>query len=248
MSASTNHLQPRQLAQVNPRLDKSLAAYMLAAGAAGVSLLAAQPAEAEIVYTPANIAIGPRTSFLLDLNNDGINDFLISNWQYGQASHLGINQEAPADGVLGRGAALPAGVRVGPKGAFVGYGTMAFQDSVSGISFYDGPWKDAHNRYLGLKFSINGETHYGWARLTVTAKRGIFATLTGYAYETVPNKTIIAGKTSGAEVASAVNPKELPAPARLSAKLRSATVDMLARGAEALAIWRRDEGAAVSLG
>jgi hypothetical protein len=39
---------------------------------------------------------------------------------------------------------------------------------------------------------INGETHFGWARLNVTAAAGanIKATLTGYAYETVPDKPI----------------------------------------------------------
>jgi len=240
--ASTNSTRPRQLARLNPRLDKSLAAYMLAAGAAGVSLLAAQSAEAEIVYTPAHTTIGPRTSFLLDLNNDGVNDFLLSNWQYGHASHLGIGQQAPANGVLGHGAALPAGVRIGPKGAFAGYASMAFQSSRSGtISFYDGPWKDAHNRYLGLKFSVNGETHYGWARLTVSAKGGIVATLTGYAYETVPNRPILAGKTSGPEVSSAINPEELLAPSH-----QSATLGRLARGSDALAIWRRDEDASLA--
>ncbi len=136
-------------------------------------------------------------------------------------------------------AALPrsAGVRIGPKGAFVGYGTMAFQDSVSGVSFYDGPWKDAHNRYLGLKFSVNGETHYGWARLTVTAKHGITATLTGYAYETVPNKTIMAGETSN-PVADVVGPEKIfTLPSRL------ATLGLIARGADTLTIWRRDEEA-----
>jgi len=44
-------------APTNSSFDKNLAAYMLAAGAAGVSLLAAQTAEAKIVYTPANITI-----------------------------------------------------------------------------------------------------------------------------------------------------------------------------------------------
>lgn len=38
-SASTTGSRKRQISQLNPKLDKSLAAYMLAAGAAGVSLL-----------------------------------------------------------------------------------------------------------------------------------------------------------------------------------------------------------------
>ncbi len=56
-------------------------------------------------------------------------------------------------------------------------------------------------RYLGLKFQIKGETHYGWARLNVSVRAqggvNITATLTGYAYETIANKAIIAGKTKG---------------------------------------------------
>ena len=56
--------------------------------------------------------------------------------------------------------------------------------------------------YLGLKFQIKGKTHYGWARLNVeVSKTTITATLTGYAYETIPNKPILAGKTSRPEAA-----------------------------------------------
>jgi len=230
--ASTIASRRRQKAKVNPRLDRNLAAYMLAAGAAGVSLLATQSAQAEIVYTPAHIAISPRSSIELDLNHDGVNDFLVSRWLYGDGSHLTIDQQAPANGILGDGAALPSGVRIGPKGAFVGYASMASNVTISGESFSDGPWKNVTNRYLGLKFSVNGETHYGWARLTVTAKGGIVATLTGYAYETVPNKPIMAGKTSGPEVASTVEPAAMSAPA---------TLGRLAGGASYRAIWRRDD-------
>jgi hypothetical protein len=75
------------MTQVHPRLDKNLAAYMVAAGAAGASLLAVQSAEAKIVYTPANITIAPRTAVPLDLNHDGVNDFVLSRWQYDQVSH-----------------------------------------------------------------------------------------------------------------------------------------------------------------
>jgi hypothetical protein len=51
---------------------------------------------------------------------------------------------------------------------------------------------------LGLRFTIVGETHYGWARLSTVS--GIF--LNGYAYETIPNKPIIAGKTHGKDEAT----------------------------------------------
>jgi len=53
--------------------------------------------------------------------------------------------------------------------------------------------------YLGLKFDdLKGKTHYGWARVEVPISGGYW--LTGYAYETVPNKPIITGKTKGPDV------------------------------------------------
>jgi len=54
--------------------------YALAAGAAGVGLLALAPAaEAKIIYTPAHRVITPKHSFNIDFNHDGITDFKIAN-------------------------------------------------------------------------------------------------------------------------------------------------------------------------
>ena len=55
--------------------------------------------------------------------------------------------------------------------------------------------------YLGLQFDIKGKTHFGWARVkrTSTNGGGFPAEITGYAYETVPNKAIVAGRTKGAD-------------------------------------------------
>jgi hypothetical protein len=62
-------------------------------------------------------------------------------------------------------------------------------------------------------FHFRVEVHYGWARLIVTLGhhrqfddvRGI---LTGFAYETVPNKPIIAGRVTGPDVIT-VHPETL---------------------------------------
>ncbi len=230
--------------RINTKLEKSLAGYVAAAGAAGVGVLAlAQPAAAKVVYTAVSVTISPHSAVPLDLNHDGISDFIISNWFYGHASHLSIVDHVPGNQVFGKNgvndgpaAALFFGVPIGPKGAFQDNGSMAQQASFSGISSGgDGPWANVTNRYLGLKFSINGETHFGWARLTVNAKGGIFATLTGYAYETVPNKAIDAGEKSGPVVAEAANHPQEIAPAN-----QLATLGVLARGADGLAVWRRD--------
>src|SRR6516165_12499218 len=57
-----------------------------------------------------------------------------------------------------------------------------------------GYWGAAQGRFLGLEFTVQGQKHYGWARLNSLVGTGEL-TLTGYAYETVPNKPIRAGQT-----------------------------------------------------
>jgi hypothetical protein len=60
----------RSRSLVSARLDMQLAAYVAAAGAAGVGMLAApQDAEGKIVYTATNVSLwtGDAT---IDLNND----------------------------------------------------------------------------------------------------------------------------------------------------------------------------------
>ena len=130
-------------------------------------------------------------------------------------------------------AALRRGERI-PKGrfsnekavmAFVCSGYIASCPRTSGTA--RGNWLNATNRYLGLKFTIHGKIHYGWARLSVQAQMppAITAILTGYAYETVPNKPIIAGKTHGKDVIT----------------LQDASLGHLARGASSIPAWRQRE-------
>ena len=69
---------------------------------------------------------------------------------------------------------------------------------------------EPNNEYVGVRFLLNGQTHYGWIRLTVTTSPDpngppLTAKITGYAYETVANKAIKAGTaaTAAAEVRGA---------------------------------------------
>jgi hypothetical protein len=108
-----------------------------------------------------------------------------------------------------------------------------------------GPWANGgagvRNRYLGFKFKIDGQFHYGWARLSVvtTAHSGYTATLTGYAYETTPNKGIVAGQKSGPDEVGALEPAGAGVDAKAS--YRPASLGMLARGAAEVSIWRRED-------
>jgi len=190
-------------AQLSESLHKRLSAYTLAASAAGVGVLAlAQPAGAKIVYTPTHTKIPFMVPFYIDLNDDGKNDFQFYNAVQDVGSFLAVFPVNSYNEVWGTGhysaSALRAGVRIRAN-------TQHFQPrhsimaSVYGTSHrYNRQWVNVHRRYLGLKFFIDGQVHYGWARLNVTvANRTIKAVLTGYAYETIPNKPIITGKTHG---------------------------------------------------
>ena len=71
-------------------------------------------------------------------------------------------------------------------------------------TYWRDPWvnggKGVKNRYIGLKFKINGKFHFGWARITVITSKGSFTSiLTGFAYETIADKSIIAGETKGTD-------------------------------------------------
>ena len=262
--------RPRATAELSKYLNHQLNMYAVAAGAAGVGMLAlAQPSEAKIVYTPANVQIVGKAN--LDLNNDGITDFefcAISDSrsfsycskQRGRRTLAGKHPPSPffsdltilpataQNEIWGHltfrqsptASALPAGVRVGPKGKFSpGHRVMATW-FYGGTTHYGGPWGNAQHRYLGLKFFIKGKVHYGWARLNVHWHAPqVSGTLTGYAYETVPGKSIITGKTKGPDDRGRA---EQPSPAALAAPPpKLGTLGLLAMGARGLAIWRREE-------
>jgi len=177
-----------------------------------------QPAEAKIVYTKAHHRIGATQSYDLDLNKDGLVDFAIGersssqgggdSWNELAISPVGGNavEGAIACGFLGYyrcASALKPGTRVGPRQTFSSHShqIMAQFGCSDGGCTTIGQWANVKNRYLGLKFHIGKAIHYGWARMSVSVQKlTITATLTGYAYETVPNKWITTGETKGPDV------------------------------------------------
>jgi len=233
-----------------PDFEHRLNMYALAASAAGVGMLAvAQPAEGKIIYTKANKQIGPKTTFHLDLNHDGVADFdlkdaLATSSYGGIFGTLSALPDEKHNAVWGHTAfrkgyasALYAGVPVGPKGQFLrGAGFMA-ASSHSGLRagpwMCTGPWADVTNRYLGLKFTIKGETHFGWARLNVSCSNAtVNATLTGYAYETIRNRPIVTGKKKGDEESDSRNPVGASPVA-----VRPAGLGQLAQGTAGVTRW-----------
>jgi hypothetical protein len=220
--------RPRKPSNLSESLHQRLNSYALAAGAAGVSLLAlAQTSEAKIVYTKASINISPGGRLNLDLNHDHRGDFTFSNTtstyrgttgKFDSGDNLKIKARR-ANGVMSQAAVLHAGVQIGPKKKFQGKTlfmagfarTCTRTETTNCNSWTSGNWKNITKGYLGLKFLISGKAHYGWARLNVTVGHRVYATLTGYAYETIPNKSIIAGKTHGKDVVTVTEPASLGA-------------------------------------
>ena len=160
---------------------------------------------------------------LLDLNHDGITDFV---FQRNLSAHFSTSLRIGAYNNSNRtwgsqnkkngqklASALPAGLRIRNSPHFsLGFksGThdklmwFFFQSYTSThgthcITDGSGQWKPNTNRYLGLKFQIKRKTHYGWARVSFI--KGT-ATLLSYAYETIPNKPIKADQTHGKDEAT----------------------------------------------
>lgn len=195
----------RATSTLGTKLERNLIAYATAASAAGIGLFgASSPSEAKVVYTPVHKVIPPGSDYKIDLNNDGTFDFDIVNSQTTSTGlitrlyerPLGQHNAVQTLTSQGWARALHKGGRVGPKKTFLSQrpAMMLVVDRGSTTSAR-GPWVNVVNRYLGLRFKIQGITHYGWARLTVQLDyyMNITATLTGYAYETIPHKAIVAG-------------------------------------------------------
>jgi hypothetical protein len=192
-------------------LQSRINSYALAASAAGVGMLAlAQPAEAKIVYHKTHLVIAGAERYNLDLNHDKITDFSVVNFFTTTCpdSCVQVLYLKPAAGNSEVGsiksnfhfaAAMKQGSAIGPKAHFLA-GSAVMREAFS-TQPSAGPWDDVKNRYLGFKFQIKGKIHYGWARLNVTGSGlgTIVATMTGYAYETIAGKAIVAGKTDGTE-------------------------------------------------
>jgi hypothetical protein len=160
---------------------------------------------------------------------------------------LDINMKGSAFvvGSKGSAAALKRGAVIGPAAKFqTGKVLMAgaFRETQISSTRVFGPFANTTHRFLGLKFKVQGKVHYGWARFSsviASASNGpmISATLTGYAFETIPNKTIVAGQTKGPDDAGAEELNTTLTPPTP----KPATLGLLAMGAPGLSIWRRKE-------
>jgi hypothetical protein len=209
-------------------------------------LALAQPAEAEVVVTKKTFRVDQGRPVFLDLNKDGLPDFEFSaTYMFGSSTCGCHNRQAiliktvAGGGVVGGSyagqpgpyaSALARGAKIGPSAHFAnGKVVIEAHSNSYSTNFYDGKWYYVGpNRFLGVKFQIKGETHYGWIRMTVDAPGAVGNSIvTGYAYETVANKRITAGQAAASM-----------ADAESSAKKAGPSLGKLALGADGQSLWR----------
>lgn len=146
----------------------------------------------------------------LDLNNDRIVDFtLISRFYESDFNWLEITGNPEATAVNGSVSVFPWYANPEPLDSgkviykfpregydwgesYSNWAVFTIGNCFGGEEgcFYD--WENKNDKFLGLRFLINGQTHYGWARLEVISYNNW--TIKDYAYNAVPNKLILAGQ------------------------------------------------------
>ena len=204
-------------------LNKKLASYSALAGAFAAIAPATQGA---VVYTDVNpddtIQISP-TLYQLDMNGDLIADFALRVGSYqipygtllldvnyalavaganngiaGSTSMITTNSGAVYSFNLPY--ALGAGVQVGP-GMVFNVDTQQAAHSMGAFVLNPpipliGNWADETDKFLGVRFQISGNTHYGWVRFDSKLSAGggsPYLIIKDYAYDDVPNTPINTG-------------------------------------------------------
>ena len=184
-------------------------------------------------------------------------DFVIREFPWNLIGYPGNVVEAVAEpkGGIERGkfafaAQLSAGAQIGASDLFLQKSAYIASATYYGVYYgYVGSWSfSSSTGYLGVRFLIDGETHYGWARLQLHYNfetRQIDVLMTGYAYETQPNTLIRAGDTGQITEPEDKSPAEGPseeksenAPAANQESRQPATLGALAAGASGVPLWR----------
>ncbi len=182
-------------------LNKKLKSY----SALAVSALAASSsADAQIKYTD------------IDIDGDGTNDVAIRNgyqigatgtyygYGYVQATYFALAQVSYYAGLAQYGgvpAALSSGASIGSSIATGNSGSQTLAIGYSRYFFgyglfnngYAGNWPNATDKYLGVRFKIGANTHYGWIRMTI-ANNGNPTVIKDMAYNTCVDASIQAGQ------------------------------------------------------
>ena len=226
--ASRNYTKPamisptrRAAVSLNPSLRSRLGAYSAGAVTGAFSIASS---DAAIVYTSANEYITDATTndplfevFPVDFNGDTITDLRLWTKDMTGTGTPGDNDAlitgpvgvpGTVVGIVATGynyvSRLNAGTIIDGSAALINLNDPPAGDTVGWMAdsngFSNSQWTEAptNTGYVGVRFRIGQNTHYGWMRLTInpqgpagTNPRAI--TLHEFAYESTPNAGIAAG-------------------------------------------------------
>lgn len=169
-----------------------------------VTLVTGITTSAQIIYTDVNpdiVYAGTGTiNWDIDLDNNDYTDFFLETSEVNDPSGLielfaiepntGNSAKAITTGSGNFTAALLGGNDIGGITDFIATQTTIFLRA-GGTIPPQVQWNNVTDRYLGLKFTIGSNTHYGWARLSTNGDNW---TLKDYAYESTPDVAIDAGQ------------------------------------------------------
>lgn len=165
-------------------------------GALALAITSMVDSNGQIVYKDVNPDVGgPNVDYYLDLNNDGITDFLIHNFydtlSFGdylvlipmagnsalgfQAATFSYSNYSYYAHALNSGDIISAG-----KSSWQNY-RYQYLNYYSCIGDNSYEWCGVTDKYLGLRFHVDGNTYYGWARLDVALNQNDWV-IKDYAY------------------------------------------------------------------
>jgi len=174
--------------------------YILFTVVVGLSILLPST-QADIIWSgskdvqlPYNLLISrPEDSindvYELDLNEDGVGDFTFNYYSGVRVTPSANNALAQTGGILGAGASVEGSSSMLPWATEeTDCITYLYTDAYG--SAFSGAWLFASEDSMGLSFEVDGETHYGWARITTVGETMI---LNDWAYESIAGEGIIVG-------------------------------------------------------
>lgn len=146
--------------------------------------------------SPDDPPTGPHI-FELDVNTDGTTDLLINHYRgitltptngCALVNHGEILAQEDVFGNYSLGEVIDSSLAWGTDTENLVY--YRYSDAY-GDHYNLGPWTIAQKGALGLSFDVDGQTHYGWLRMS--NQYGESVIVHDYAYESVTNNGIVAG-------------------------------------------------------
>ncbi len=197
-------------------LNNKLKSYSALAGSV---LAVAGSADAQIIYTDVNpdtlmnSTLGSLITYDVDFDNNGITDMSVGTYAYaygGSNLNYSFNFLSPdavsaAIGTIDANYSLPtptplaSGVFVDPASVnwldtTASGGTTQFNAATFMGTTLLGTFNTGADAYIGARFLIGANTHYGWIRINVSADCST-TTVKDFAYKAVPNTGLNTGET-----------------------------------------------------